>query len=231
MPIAAPSRRSTRAQSEWNVPIATSRACSPTRAMMRARISAAALLVNVTARICHGLTPSTPIRYATRWASTRVLPEPAPARMSSGPSVVVTARACSGFSRATILSASASRSACVWSSVAGFSRGTLRRDENQSAKCGASSSAGDPSLALAAPFLRRATGRGSGESSAGSRSVPGGASGGGAGSESGAVANPRSPWSKSLSVTRVTRPMLAAPASGQPTRWGRHRPAPDCRLT
>ena len=37
-----------------------------------------------------------------RCASTRVLPEPAPARMSSGPSVVVTARACSGFSRLTI---------------------------------------------------------------------------------------------------------------------------------
>ena len=34
-----------------------------------------------------------------RCASTRVLPEPAPARISTGPSVVVTARACSGFSR------------------------------------------------------------------------------------------------------------------------------------
>ncbi len=215
------------------MPIATSRAWSPTRAMIRARISAAALLVNVTARICHGLTPWTPIRYATRWASTRVLPDPAPARMSSGPSVVITARACSGFSRATIFSASASRSACVCSSTGGFSRGTLRRDENQSAKCGASSSAGDPSVPLAAPapFLRRATGRGSGESSAGSRSVPGGASGGGAGSESGAIANPKSPWSKSLSVARVTRPMLAVTAAGQPTRWGRHGPDLDCRLS
>ena len=38
-----------------------------------------------------------------RCARTRVLPEPAPARMSSGPSVVVTARACSGFRRETML--------------------------------------------------------------------------------------------------------------------------------
>ncbi len=53
--MAAPSRRRTRAHSEWKVPMATSRAWSPTRARMRARISAAALLVNVTARICHGL--------------------------------------------------------------------------------------------------------------------------------------------------------------------------------
>ena len=43
-----------------------------------------------------------------RWVSTRVLPEPAPARMSSGPSVAVTARACSGLRRLTMRSASAS---------------------------------------------------------------------------------------------------------------------------
>ena len=79
--------------------MATSRPPSPTSARMRSRISAAALLVNVTARICQGRTPLTPTRYATRCASTRVLPEPAPARMSSGPSVVVTARACSGLRR------------------------------------------------------------------------------------------------------------------------------------
>ncbi len=41
-----------------------------------------------------------------RWASTRVLPEPAPARISSGPCVVVTARACSGLRRLTIDAAS-----------------------------------------------------------------------------------------------------------------------------
>ena len=106
--MAMPSRRSTRAHSAWNVPMATSRPPSPTSARIRSRISAAALLVNVTARICHGLTPLTPIRYATRWASTRVLPEPAPARMSSGPSVVRHRARLLRVHAATIRSASAS---------------------------------------------------------------------------------------------------------------------------
>ncbi len=73
--------------------------------MIRSRSSPAARFVNVTARICHGRTPWTPMRYAMRWARTRVLPLPAPARMRSGPSVVVTARACSGFRCPTISSA------------------------------------------------------------------------------------------------------------------------------
>ena len=73
--------------------------------MIRSRSSPAARFVNVTARICHGRTPRTPMRYAMRWARTRVLPLPAPARMRSGPSVVVTARACSGFRCPTISSA------------------------------------------------------------------------------------------------------------------------------
>ena len=37
-------------------------ASGPTSVMIRSRISAAALLVNVTARICHGRTPLTPMR-------------------------------------------------------------------------------------------------------------------------------------------------------------------------
>ena len=52
-----PSRRRTRAQRAWNVPMATWRPASPTRARIRSRISAAALLVNVTARICQGARP------------------------------------------------------------------------------------------------------------------------------------------------------------------------------
>ena len=46
-----------------------------------------------------------------RWASTRVLPEPAPARISSGPAVAVTARACSGLRRLTMDFASFAASA------------------------------------------------------------------------------------------------------------------------
>ena len=37
------------------------------------------------------------IRWAIRWVSTRVLPEPAPATISSGPSVCSTASRCGGF--------------------------------------------------------------------------------------------------------------------------------------
>ena len=50
-PIASPSRRSTRAQIEWNVPAWTSRPGSPTSRMIRSRSSPAARFVNVTARI------------------------------------------------------------------------------------------------------------------------------------------------------------------------------------
>jgi hypothetical protein len=64
----------------------------------RSRISRAALFVNVTARIWRGQTLRTSTRYATRWVSTRVLPEPGPARTSTGPSGASTARACWGLS-------------------------------------------------------------------------------------------------------------------------------------
>ena len=110
-PIEAPSSRRIWAHRAWKVPILTFRPSSaPTRATIRSRISPAALFVNVTARIRHGATFRTPTRWATRWATTRVLPDPAPARMRSGPSVVVTARACSGLRRARIRASSSARS-------------------------------------------------------------------------------------------------------------------------
>ena len=62
------------------------------------RISPAALFVNVIARIFHGFTSFSSIRYATLWVSTLVFPDPAPARISSGPSVQNTASFCMGFS-------------------------------------------------------------------------------------------------------------------------------------
>ena len=51
---------------------------------MRLRISAAALLVKVTARMLFGEAPSTWMSHATRCTSTRVLPLPAPASTSAG---------------------------------------------------------------------------------------------------------------------------------------------------
>ena len=58
----------------------------PTSSSARSRISPAALLVNVIARISFAFAASVPTRYAIRWVSTRVLPDPAPAMISSGPS-------------------------------------------------------------------------------------------------------------------------------------------------
>ena len=49
--------------------------------------SPAALLVKVMAKILYGLTPNLSMRYAILWVITLVLPEPAPAKISKGPSV------------------------------------------------------------------------------------------------------------------------------------------------
>src|SRR5690349_9563990 len=64
-------------------------------------ISRAALLVNVTARIDSGLACPVPSSHAMRVVSTRVLPLPAPARISAEACGNVTAASCSGlrFSR------------------------------------------------------------------------------------------------------------------------------------
>ena len=57
-------------------------------------ISSAALLVKVMARISHGRASPVAMRWATRWVSTRVLPDPAPATTSNGPPRWTTARRC-----------------------------------------------------------------------------------------------------------------------------------------
>src|SRR5712675_3349982 len=67
-----------RTQAEWNVITHMDRARGPTSAATRAAISPAALLVKVMARISCGATPRAASRYAIRWVSTRVFPEPAP---------------------------------------------------------------------------------------------------------------------------------------------------------
>ena len=86
-----------RAPSEWNVLTSMSRASSPANACTRSRISVAARLVNVTTRMRDGSTLWPRTRWTQRCTSVFVLPEPAPASTSSGPSVCVTARRCSGF--------------------------------------------------------------------------------------------------------------------------------------
>ena len=67
MRIASMSRRSIRTQNEWNVEITGLAMLSPpTSFSTRSPISAAALLVNVIARIESGITPLSSIRYAMR---------------------------------------------------------------------------------------------------------------------------------------------------------------------
>ena len=64
----------------------------------RVSISLAALLVKVTASTPPGETWPVCSSQAMRVVSTRVLPEPAPARISAGRAGSVTAASCSGFS-------------------------------------------------------------------------------------------------------------------------------------
>ena len=75
--------RSIRLHSPWNVPIHIPRVCTGVIAESRVSISFAALLVNVTARIDSGDACPVPSSQAMRVVSTRVLPLPAPARISA----------------------------------------------------------------------------------------------------------------------------------------------------
>ena len=81
----------------WKVITHMALARGPTSDDTRSRISAAALLVKVMASTWPGCTPRAASRWAMRWVSTRVLPDPAPATMSSGPPSWSTASRCWGF--------------------------------------------------------------------------------------------------------------------------------------
>src|SRR3954468_24129681 len=97
------------AQAEWKVMTHMARVARPTSSSTRSRISCAALLVKVMARISSARAWPVRSRYAMRCVSTRVLPDPAPARMSRGPSPCVTASRWGSFrpsSRASILAVS-----------------------------------------------------------------------------------------------------------------------------
>ena len=72
---------------EWNVPSQGIPSAAPPRSWpTRSFISRAALLVKVTARISFGRARCVHSRCAMRVVSTRVLPVPAPASTSTGPS-------------------------------------------------------------------------------------------------------------------------------------------------
>ena len=92
------------------------RAGPSSRCSTRARISAAALLVNVTASTLLGGAPSASTSQAMRCTSTRVLPLPAPATTSKLPTGAVTASRWRSFrpSRMCVTSISARGSRCCW---------------------------------------------------------------------------------------------------------------------
>jgi hypothetical protein len=75
----------------------------------RVLISFAALLVKVTARVACGLTWFSLISQAMRVVSTRVLPLPAPAKMSADCGGKVTAANCSGLRPSKIFISNASK--------------------------------------------------------------------------------------------------------------------------
>jgi len=70
---------------------------APNNFSTRPRISAAALLVKVTAKMARGRTRIASMRYPMRRVSTRVLPLPAPANTNNGPADAVTAARCASF--------------------------------------------------------------------------------------------------------------------------------------
>src|SRR5262245_14929329 len=96
-PISRSSRPIRRAHKEWNVDTHILLQSDPSSDSTRERISSAALFVNVTARICGGLACASPTKYAIRLVMTRVLPDPAPARIRRGPLIRRTASRCSGL--------------------------------------------------------------------------------------------------------------------------------------
>ena len=83
---------------EWKVETHIALARRPTSASTRSFISAAALLVKVIDMIPPGCTPRSASSQAMRWVSTRVLPEPAPATISSGEPAWTTASRWRGLS-------------------------------------------------------------------------------------------------------------------------------------
>jgi len=81
----------------WKVPIHMPRTGTGSIALRRVSISLAALLVKVTASTPPGDTCPVFSSQAMRVVSTRVLPEPAPARISADTAGSMTAASCSGL--------------------------------------------------------------------------------------------------------------------------------------
>src|SRR5438552_11388458 len=131
IPSALPSRRRMRTAMAWKVPIQMAPAVRFRRCSTRPRISRAALLVNVTARISPGSARPCWMSQAIRWVKTRVLPLPAPAKINSGPSSAVTAARCGGFSPASKSTARSAAAGVVDAKAKASLPGAVTRKPNR----------------------------------------------------------------------------------------------------
>src|SRR5210317_1556860 len=95
------SARRIRTHAEWKVEIHIPVAASPINPLMRSRISPAALLVKVMARIWLGHASRVCSKPAIRLVKTLVFPEPAPATIKRAGPRYSTASACRGFNPST----------------------------------------------------------------------------------------------------------------------------------
>ena len=148
------------AKMEWKVPHQIYWDLSPTKAVILSFISLAALLVKVIARIDPGATLCFFIMYAILYVITLVLPEPAPASMSKGPSRCITASFCSGLRPSRRLSASlSSRPLAAHDTVAARALELIRREACSGLKAAQVVKAMGVSERLAETRFRQATGR------------------------------------------------------------------------
>ena len=109
---------------EWKVDTHIAAARRPTSASTRSFISAAALLVKVIAMISPGCTWRSASSQPMRWVSTRVLPEPAPATISSGVPACTTASRWRGLRPSSSVAPRAVRG-CTGDAVPGSSNSAL----------------------------------------------------------------------------------------------------------
>src|SRR5918998_1825200 len=149
-----------RAHAEWKVMTHIARARRPTSPSTRSRISAAALLVKVMARISLGFAWSERTRWAMRRVSAAVLPEPAPARIRSGPSPWRTVSRCGWLRPSSRVSMPSAGAVVVTPPRIEREAGVAGVERHGAQKSADGEAAGADALENAVLTLRRAAARG-----------------------------------------------------------------------
>ena len=199
---------------------------SGNRARRRSRISSAALRVKVIARHSGGEARRLATRWAMRWVRVRVLPEPGPATMSSGPEAVSTARRWSG--------SSPERRRAARSSGDAAAPGPLRPCAGTAVSGSSGDCEGPCPRACVRFFAARARARRSGSSSAGAAAAASGPPAAPLGSAVAAVGRGEAPSSPKRDAPRVYRrssassnsrivPYTPSKPASRTTSWRRSR--------